>query len=126
MNRKGKTYLIDLKQAQRGFEINPRNQEHVVMYKGDELFPHGLVKLIYGSLNLVSQDTPMRLSLYRNTLEWVDTEAKEGEKGYELKYDEKAEDLYKNVTLTTKGFTMTAKAVKIVEEAGTVKISIID
>jgi len=68
----------------------------------------------------------MRLSLYRNTLEWVDTEAKEGEKGYELKYDEKAEDLYKNVTLTTKGFTMTAKAVKIVEEAGTVKISIID
>jgi hypothetical protein len=126
MNRQGKTYLIDLKQAQRGFEINPRNQEHVVLYKGDELFPHGLVKLIYGSLNLVSQDTPMRLSLYRNALEWVDTEAKEGEKGYELKYGEKVEDLYKTITLTTRGFTMTAKAIKIVEEAGTVKISIID
>jgi hypothetical protein len=126
MNRKGKKYLIDLKQAQRGFEINPRNLEHVVLYKGDELFPHGLVKLIYGSLILESQDTPMRLSFSPHALEWVDTEAKAGEKGYELKYGEKVEDLYRNITLTTRGFTMTAKAIKIVGEADTVIISIID
>ena len=126
MNRKGKKYLIDLKQAQRGFEINPRNLEHVVLYKGDEFFPHGLVKLIYGSLILESQDTPMRLSFSPHALEWVDTEAKAGEKGYELKYGEKVEDLYRNITLTTRGFTMTAKAIKIVGEADTVIISIID
>ncbi len=126
MNRKGKKYLIDLKQAQRGFEINPRKQENVVLYKGEQFFPHGLTRFVFGSLNLVSEDTPMRLSFSPHHLEWVDAEAKEGEKGYELKYGEKVEDLYKNVTLTTKGFTMTAKAIKIVEDAETVKISIID
>jgi hypothetical protein len=125
-SRKGKKYLIDVRQAQRGFEINPRNQEHVVLYKGDQLFPHGLIKYIYGSLNLVSEDTPMRFSFSQRALEWVDTEAKPGEKGYELKYSEKAEDMYKNITLTTKGFKMTAKAIKIAEDGDTVKISIID
>ena len=124
--RTGKKYLIDVRQAQRGFGINPRNQEHVVLYKGDQLFPHGLIKFSYGSLNLVSEDTPMRFSFSQRALEWVDTEAKPGEKGYELKYGEKAEDMYKNITLTTKGFTMTAKAIKIVEDGDTVKISIID
>jgi hypothetical protein len=124
--RKGTKYLIDLKRAQRGFDINPRDQEHVILYKGDQLFPHGLVKFVYGSLVLESQDTPMRLSFSPHALEWVDTEPKPGEKGYELKYDAKVEDLYQNITLTTKGFRMTAKAIKIVEEAGTVTISIID
>jgi hypothetical protein len=124
--RKGTKYLIDLRRAQRGFEINPRNEKHVVLYQGAQLFPHGLVKFVYGSLKLESVDTPMRLSYAPHALEWVDTEAKAGEKGYELKYDGKAEDLYQNVTLKTRGFTMTAKAVKIVEDAGTVTISIID
>jgi hypothetical protein len=124
--RKGTKYLIDLRRAQRGFEINPRDQEHVILYQGAQFFPHGLVKFVYGSLNLESVDTPMRLSYAPHALEWVDTEAKAGEKGYELKYDGKAEDLYQNVTLKTRGFTMTAKAVKIVEDAGTVTISIID
>lgn len=113
--RKGKKYVIDLKQAQRGFDIKPRNQDHVILYEGAQLFPHGLVKLIYGSLILESQDTPMRLSYSPPALEWVDTEAKAGEKGFDLKYEEKVEDLYKNITLTTRGFTMTAKAVKVVE-----------
>jgi hypothetical protein len=124
--RKGTKYLIDLRRAQRGFNIVPRSQERVILYQGAQFFPHGLVKFVYGSLTLESQDTPMRLSYSPSALEWVDTEAKAGVKGYDLKYDEKAEDLYKNVTLTTKGFTMTAKAVRIVEEAGTVTISIID
>jgi len=126
LNRKGRKYVIDLKHAQIGFEINPRGQAHVVMYKGDELFPHGLVKFRYGSLNLTSQDTPIRNALYQNFLEWVDTEAKAGEKGYELKYAEKVGDLFKDVTLATRGFTMTAKAIKIVEEPDTIRISIID
>jgi hypothetical protein len=124
--RKGMKYLIDLRRAQRGFNIVPRSQERVILYQGAQFFPHGLVKFVYGSLTLESQDTPMRLSYSPSALEWVDTEAKAGVKGYDLKYDEMAEDLYKNVTLTTKGFTMTAKAVRIVEEAGTVTISIID
>ncbi|HYA49518.1 MAG TPA: hypothetical protein VEG35_07435, partial [Burkholderiales bacterium] len=124
--RKGTKYVIDLKRAQRGFEINPRNEKQVILYQGAQFFPHGLVKLVYGSLNLESVDTPMRLSYSPSALEWVDTETKPGEKGYELKYDSKAEDLYQNVTLKTRGFTMTAKAVKIVEDAGTVTISIID
>jgi len=124
--RKGTKYLIDLRRAQRGFDFNPRDLEHVILYQGAQFFPHGLVKFVYGSLNLASEDTPMRYTFSPNALEWVDTEAKAGEKGYELKYESKAEDLYQNVTLKTRGFTMTAKAIKIGGEGDTVIISIID
>lgn len=125
-DRKGKKYLIDLKRAQRGVEINPRNLDHVILYKGDQYFPHGLTKFVYGGLTLVSQDTPMKLSYASRALEWVDIEAKSGEKGYELKYGGKDVDIYKDVILTTKGFTLTAKAMKIAEDADTITISIID
>jgi len=125
-DRKGRKFAIDIRRAQRGIDIRPRGLDHVIAYKGDQYFPHGLTKFVYGSLNLESQDTPMRMSFSARALEWIDVETKAGEKGYDLKFGGQEGDLYKDVTLTTKGFTMTAKAVKIVEDADKVTISIID
>ncbi len=68
----------------------------------------------------------MRLIMNENLLEWIDTHAKPGEKGYSFKYKSQEGSLYKDVSLTTKGFSMTAKAIKIAEDGETVKISIWD
>ncbi|NTV80928.1 MAG: hypothetical protein HGA24_05855 [Candidatus Aminicenantes bacterium] len=125
-SRKGKKFQIDLRRAQRGFSINPRNQDHVVTFRGDQYFPHGLTKLEFGSLSLVSEDTPMKMAYGSRTLEWIDVEARTGETGYVMTYGGKDGDLYKDVTLKTKGFTMTAKGVRIAEDPGTVTISIVD
>jgi hypothetical protein len=122
-NRKGKSFLIDLKHAQSGFDINPRQ---FILNKGEQIYPRGLAGFVFGSLKLKSEETPMRLIMKENLLEWIDTEAKPGEKGYDLKYNSHEGDVYKDVTLTTKGFSMTAKAIKIAEDGDTVKISIWD
>lgn len=121
LDRIGKTYTIDLRRAQSGFNVVPRE---FVSFRHESYFPHGLAEFVYGSLKLVSVDTPMRM--IKKSLEWVDTEAKPGEKGYELQYESLEGDLYKGVTLKTRGFTMTAKAVKIAETDDRVKISIRD
>jgi hypothetical protein len=122
-NRKGKTYRIDLKHAQSGFDINPRQ---FIFNKGVQIYPRGLVGFVQGSLKLRSEETPMRLIQMENMLEWIDTDAKPGEKGYKLQYKSREGSFYKNVTLKTKGFSMSAKAIKIDEDGEAVNISIWD
>ena len=122
-NRKGKTFLIDLNRAQRGFDINARK---FILHRDEQIYPLGLAGFVYGSLRLKSEETPMRLIMNENLLEWIDTDAKPGDKGYDLKYESHEGNLYKDVTLTTRGFSMTAKAIKITEDGETVKISIWD
>jgi len=122
-NRKGKSFLIDLKHAQSGFDINPRQ---FILNKGEQIYPRGLAGFVFGSLKLKSEETPMRLIMKENLLEWIDTDAKPGEKGYDLKFNSHEGDVYKDVTLTTKGFSMSAKAIKIAEDGDTVTIRIWD
>ena len=88
------------------------------------LYLHGLDGLDYGSMKLVSVDTPMRL--VGNIVEWVDTEPAAGEKGYDLKYEEQAGELFKKVTLKTKGFSFSAKAIRLVDDGKTVTFFIVD
>lgn len=121
--RKGRVFLIDLNHAQRSVDINPRQ---FIFYKGNQLYPRGLFGFVFGSLKLKSEETPMRLNMKKNQLEWIDADAKPGQKGYDLKYQSQEGDLYKDVTLTTKGFSMTAKAIKLADDGNTVKISIWD
>ena len=121
LSRKGKTYRIDVTQAGESFDVNPRD---LILKDKAQFYPHGLIHVYFGSLKLTSKETPMRFADW--VLEWIDTEAKPGEKGYELKYDSLEGDLYKGVTLMTSGFSMTAKAVKIKESADTVEISVVD
>jgi hypothetical protein len=68
----------------------------------------------------------MRLIQMENMLEWIDTDAKPGVKGYKLQYKSREGSFYKNVTLKTKGFSMSAKAIKIDEDGEAVNISIWD
>jgi hypothetical protein len=122
-NRKGRTFIIDVKHAQSGFNINPRQY---ILHKGIQIYPRGLIEAVFGSLKLKSEETPMRLIMSERRLEWIDTDDKPGEKGYELKYDTQEGEFHKNATITTKGFSMTAAAVKIAEDGNTVTISIWD
>jgi hypothetical protein len=122
-SRKGKKSLINIKHAQAGFDINPRE---FILDKGVEIYPRGLIHFIFGSLEPKSGETPMRFIMNERQLEWIDTEAASGEKGCDLKYKSKEQDLFKDVTLTTGGFSMTAGAVKVAENGDTVTSSIWD
>lgn len=120
--RQGRVFRVDVSKAQAGFDIRPR--PGALFTPTDQIYPHGLFGLDYGSMRLVSQDTPMRFG--GNIIEWVDTEPVAGSKGYELKFAEQAGDLYKEVTVTTKGFTLTAKAVRITDDGKVVTVFIVD
>lgn len=122
-NRKGKLFQIDVTGASEGFDVNPRT---LIIQDKVQFYPQGLIHVIFGSLKLMSKETPMLYRMSDYSLEWVDTEAKAGEKGYELKFESQEGDLYKGVTLTTSGFSMTAKAVKIEDKGDKVLISVKD
>lgn len=123
LNRKGKTYRIDVSGAGEGFDINPRT---LIIKDGVQFYPQGLIHVIFGGFKLESKETPMLYRMRENVMEWVDTGAKAGEKGYELKFDSQDGGMYKGVTLTTSAFTMTAKNARIKEEGDKVAISVVD
>ncbi len=118
--RRGRRYSIDISKAGGGFDIYPRKG---IIHKRQQIFPLGVVKIVFGSLVLTSKETPMVLN--SRTIEWVDTEAKAGEKGYELKYASLEGGIYRDVTLKTRGFSMTAGRVEITEEKDLVTIKIL-
>ncbi len=119
--RRGRRYFIDVSKAGGGFDIYPRK---LIIYKRLQIFPRGVDKIVFGSLVLTSKETPMVLN--RRAIEWVDTESKPGEKGYELKFKSREGDVYKDISLTTRGFSMTAGTVRIVEAGDMVTINILD
>jgi hypothetical protein len=121
-SRQGRAFRVDLRQAQRNVDIRPRPGS--IITPSEQVYPHGLDGLTYGSLRLVSKDTPMRLR--GPLLEWVDTEPVSGEKGFELKYDTQEGDLFRGVTVTTKGFTFTAKAIRVVDDGKAVTFFVVD
>lgn len=122
-NRKGRIYLVDIRHARGGFDIKSRKS---IPCKEGQIYPTGLTRFVWGSLTLKSEEVPMRFLMDEGMLEWIDTEARSGEKGYNLQYKSRKDDLYSEVTLKTKGFSMTAKAVKIAENDEIVQISIWD
>lgn len=118
---KGKHYVIDVAKAGPGFDIFPRK---LILYKRSQIYPLGLEKIVFGSLRLTSKETPMMME--KRKIQWTDTEAKTGEKGYELKFKSREGDVYKDISLTTRGFSMTAGTVRLIEAGDTVTISILD
>jgi hypothetical protein len=121
-SRQGRAFRVDLRQAQRNVDIRPR--PGAIITPAEQVYPHGLDGLTYGSLRLVSKDTPM--TLRGPLLEWVDTEPVSGEKGFELKYNTQEGDLFRGVTVTTKGFTFTAKAIRVVDDGKVVTFFVVD
>jgi hypothetical protein len=123
-NRKGKLFQIDVTGAGEGFDIYPRGTDLILRPNRVQFYPHGLIHIYFGSLKLTSNETPMWFHDW--IIEWVDTEAKPGEKGYELKFESQEGDLFKGVTFTTAGFSFTVKAIKIEDKGDKVLISVKD
>lgn len=121
-SRKGKKYIVDFKKTKEFF--NSKHRGKMIRLGVRQIFLNGIEELTLGDVILTSKDTPMERP-YLWTVEWVDTEAKEGEEGYQLEYGEKVDDVYKNVTFTTKGFTLKAPEVKIKKKENEVKIIIL-
>ena len=97
LNRKGKTYRIDVTGAGEDFDINPRT---LIIRDSVEFFPQGVIQVIFGGSKLVSKETPILFRIREKVIEWIDTDAKSGEKGYELKFDSQEGDLFKGLTVT--------------------------
>jgi hypothetical protein len=120
--RTGTTYQIDVSRAQGGFDINPRVG---AIFRGrEQLYLHGLESLKFGSMRLSSTDTPMRME--GTVIEWVDPEVVAGAKGYTVESDGASGDRLTNVTITTRGFTLTARSVRLVESGNVIRIEVID
>ena len=112
-NRKGEKYIIDFTKTGEFPRVKPRGKE--IRIDVELVYIHGIEKLALGEIELTGIDTPMhRPGLY--TFEWIDTEAKQDEKGCEISFKEKAEDIYKNVVFKTSGFTLKAPELQINED----------
>ena len=121
-DRKGTKYIVDSRRIREYLRVTARGKEFSL--DSERLFPHGIERLILGDVKLVSQDTPMsRPNAY--TVIWVDTEPKEGEKGYTVTFESKAGNNYKNAVITTSGFTLEVPEVKILEREGEVRFVIL-
>jgi hypothetical protein len=120
--RKGTRYIIDSRQTREYLRVTPRGKEFSLDF--ERLFPHGIEQLILGDVKLVSQDTPMsRPNPY--TVIWVDTEPKEGKRGYKVTFENQEGNTYRNAVITTSGFTLEVPKVKILEKKGEVRFIIL-
>ena len=121
-DRKGIKYIIDSRQTREYLKVAARGKEFSLDF--ERLFPHGIEKLILGDVKLVSRDTPMsRPNPY--TVIWVDTEPKEGVKGYKVSFESQEGNTYRNAVITTSGFTLEVPKVKILERKGEVRFIIL-
>jgi len=62
---------------------------------------------------------------WRWTVEWVDTNAADGVKGYELTCRERAGSVCKGAEFKTAGFTLRAPEVEVAETGSEVRITIL-
>lgn len=114
-NRKGRTYVVDFQATKEFYFQTEARNKRLVRLGVREIYPNGIEKLTLGDVLFTGRDIPMeRHWLY--TFQYVDTDPKEGEKGYELTFERKDGDVYKNAVVTTKGFTLKAPEIKIGEE----------
>ena len=79
------------------------------------MYPHGIRKYTSGQVEITSADTLLYSPVFHQ-LEWVDEETKKGDKGYDISFAKKDNDIYKNVVFKTKGFTLKAPEVQIIED----------
>ncbi len=113
-SRLGTKYIVDCKETGEFFMISGASND--LYFVGIERFyPHGINKYASGQIELTSIDTPLYSPIF-SIIEWVDTDIKEGEKGYEISFAEKTGDIYKNLRFKTKGFTLIAPEVRIVND----------
>ncbi len=121
-NRVGKRYIIDYKKTKE--LIIPEGRGKFVTIGVEGLFLNGLKDFALGDVLLTTVDTPIHKP-FLWTIEWIDTEAKAGEKGYEFTFEKQEGETYKNILFKTAGFTLKAPEVQIKEDQEKNEVTII-
>jgi hypothetical protein len=121
-SRQGTRYIVDFERTKEVFETLPRGR--AVRLGVEQIFVNGITRLTLGDVSLTSIDTPMhRPRLW--TVEWVDTNAADGVKGYELTCRERAGSVCKGAEFKTAGFTLKAPEVELADAGSEVRITIL-
>jgi hypothetical protein len=90
----------------------------------EQIFVNGIERLTLGDVSLTSVDTPMHRP-WLWTVEWVDTHAADGVKGYELTCRERAGSVCKGAEFKTAGFTLKAPEVELADSGNEVRVTIL-
>ncbi len=122
MARKGRRYVIDLQKTKE--IIVPEGRGKFVTIGVEGLYLHGINDFALGDVLLTTADTPIHKP-FLWTIEWVDTDAKPGEKGYDLTFEKKDGETYRNVVFQTAGFTLKAPEVEIKEDAAKNEVRVV-
>jgi hypothetical protein len=121
-SRQGKRYIVDFERTKEFFDALPRGRS--VRLGVEQIFVNGIGRLTLGDILLTSVDTPMhRPGLW--TVEWVDTNAADGVKGYELTCVARAGSVCKGAEFKTAGFTLKAPEVELADTGNEVRITIL-
>ena len=121
-SRQGKRYVVDFERTKEFFETLPRGKS--VRLGVEQIFVNGIERLTLGDVSLTSIDTPMHRP-WLWTVEWVDTNAVDGVKGYELTCRERAGAVCKGAELKTAGFTLNAPEVELADTGNEVRVTIL-
>jgi hypothetical protein len=89
------------------------------------IYPTGIKKIRIADVLFEGKETPMvNDQIYY--VKWIDTEAKEGQKRYEIQGDQEGTStIYKNAVFKTDGFTLTAPKIEVRETKGRVKVIVL-
>jgi hypothetical protein len=117
-NRKGRHYVIDFSKLPKNDLTSMQRDfsKEMIMVGPRFIYPHGLGQMTLEQVELTTGDTPIDNAISTRTFEWIDTESKPGEKGYELEVGSQDGDVLKDVVLTTKGFTLKVPEVQLIED----------
>jgi hypothetical protein len=120
--RQGTRYIVDFERTREFFDTQPRGK--AVRLGVEQIFVNGIKQLSLGDIRLTSVDTPMHRP-WLWTVEWVDTNAAAGVKGYDLTCRERAGSVCKGAEFKTAGFTLTAPEVELADTGNEVRITIL-
>lgn len=120
--RQGTRYIVDFERTKEFFEARPRGKS--VRVGVEQIFVNGIDRLTLGDVALTSIDTPMHRP-WLWTVEWVDTGAADGVKGYDLTCVERHGGVCRGAQFRTAGFTLTAPEVEIADTGNEVRVTIL-
>lgn len=123
--RKGKKYVVNFETLKERPRFVPRMGKRFRVGAGVEaVFPQGIEKVSSGEVELETINAPFFRSS-TGTIEWIDIDARPGEKGYELTYDENKGNVFKRAVLKTRGFILKAPEIRLEEGKDGIVITVL-
>ena len=121
--RRGRAFIISFKKTHEFPGARARGTYYSLGLR--QAYPDGIERLELEDVVFEGKKSPMTLDqLYYIT--WVDTCSNPGEKGYTLDFSRREGDtIYRNAVISTRGFTLKAPRIELVESRNRVKITIL-